>query len=89
MKILKLFLFFIAIGLVILSFKNDCSTLGDLWNNYHVNSLIGFQKLIENIYIINSLNIDLWYNVILPLLKLKFLFILSLFNLLLIYIIKK
>ena len=89
MKILKLFLFFIAIALVILSFKSDCSTLGDLWNNYHVNSLIGFQKLIENIYIINSLNIDLWYNVILPLLKLKFLFILSLFNLLLIYIIKK
>ena len=89
MKILKLFLFFIAIGLVILSFKNACSTLGDLWNNYHVNSLIGFQKLIENIYIINNLNIDLWYNVILPLLKLKFLFILSLFNLLLIYIIKK
>ena len=89
MKILKLFLFFIAIGLVILSFNSDSSTLGDLWRNYHVNSLIGLQKLIENIFILNSLNIDLWYNIILPLLKFKLLFILSLFNLILIYLIKK
>jgi hypothetical protein len=89
MKILKLFLFFIAIGLVIISFNSDSSTLGDLWRNYHVNSLIGLQKLIENIFIPHSLNIDLWYNIILPLLKLKLLFILSLFNLLLIYFIKK
>ena len=59
MKILKLCLFFIAIGLVILSFKSDSSTLGDLWRNYHVNSLIGLQKLIENIFIFNNLNIDL------------------------------
>jgi len=89
MKILKLFLFFIAIGLVIISFTSDSSTLGDLWSNYHINSLIGLQKFIENILILSSLNIDLWYNIILPLLKLKLLFILALFNLLLIYFIKK
>ena len=89
MKILKLFLFFIAIGLVIISFTSDSSTLGDLWSNYHINSLIGLQKFIENILILSSLNIDLWYNIILPLLKLKLLFILSLFNLILIYFIKK
>ena len=47
MKILKLFLFFIAIGLVIISFTSDSSTLGDLWSNYHINSLIGLQKFIE------------------------------------------
>jgi len=46
------------------------------WKNNHVNSLIGFQKYIEKLNFNNYFNIDLWFDIILPILGMPiFLFI--------------
>ena len=87
MKIINIFIIFIIILLLISSFYIESITLGELWKNIHVNSLMGFQKIIENIAL--SINIDVWYKIFIPILNLKFLFLLILLQLILvIYILK-
>ena len=90
MKIFKLSIFCITISLFLTSINIDSITIGELWKNVHVNSLIGLQKSIENFSLLESINYELWYDIILPLLKLEILLIFSLVSFLLfIYIIKK
>ncbi len=90
MKIINIIYVFIIILLLISSYYIESITLGELWKIVHVNSLIGFQKFIESIIIFTNINVDVWYKIFIPILNLKFLFLLILFqSILLIYIFKK
>ena len=90
MKIINIIYVFIIILLLISSYYIESITLGELWKIVHVNSLIGFQKFIESIIIFTNINFDVWYKIFIPILNLKFLFLLILFqSILLIFIFKK
>ena len=90
MKIINIFFISIIIILLISSYYIESITLGELWKNVHVNSLIGFQKIIESIILSININFDVWYKIFIPILNLKFLFLLILLqSILLIYILKK
>ena len=47
------------------------------WKNNHVNSLIGFQKYIEKLNFNSYFNIDLWFDIILPILSIPILLFIS------------
>ena len=90
MKIINIFCIFIILTLLISSFYIESITLGELWANIHVNSLIGFQKIIENLFLSININYDIWHKILLPILNLKFLFLLILLqSIIFIYILKK
>ena len=76
-NILKISLLII---LTLIGLNEKSITLGELWKVIHVNSLVGFQKFIEKLSF--HINIDIWFNIILPILKFKF--ILTLVTILLI-----
>jgi len=89
MKIINIFSIFIIILLLISSFYIESITLGELWKNIHVNSLIGFQKLIESIFLSINIKFDVWYKIFIPILNLKFLFFLIMIQSILFIYIKK
>ena len=76
MKIIKLFFLFLTIICFVLSFDSEYMSIGKAWQIYHVNSLIGFQKVLESIFTFNA-----WYEIIIPILKLKLILVFSIFNL--------
>lgn len=73
MKIIKKKLLFISILFFILSLHESNISLAKLWILIHVNSLIGFQKIIESL----NLSIDIWQIIVTNLLELKVFFILA------------
>ncbi len=75
MKITKIFMLIIGLVLLLISFYQHNISIGNLWRNYHSNSLIGFQKIIESNNLLNQLNI--WFNILVPILKLDVIFLLS------------
>ena len=81
MKILKLFIFLSLLTMFFFSIANDLATIGQLWQKFNVNSLIGFQKIIETINPLYIFNINLWQSIFIPFLKLEFLLVFSLINL--------
>ena len=81
---MKIFYFFITLLLLFSTFYIDSISIGELWKNLHVNSLIGLQKYVE------ILHYSIWHNIFIPILNLKLLFFLALMQVLtLIYNIKK
>ena len=78
MKIKNIKILLIAILFFIISNFGPNISIGKLWSTLHVNSLIGFQKLIERI----NLPINIWENIVIYVLDLKvflFLTIITLF----------
>ena len=81
---MKIFYFFITLLLLFSTFYIDSISIGALWKNLHVNSLIGVQKYAE------ILHYSIWHNIFIPILNLKFLFFLALIQVMaLIYNIRK
>ena len=81
---MKIFYFFITLLLLSSSFYIDSISIGALWKNFHVNSLIGVQKYVEFIHY------SIWDNIFIPILNLKLLFFLVLIQVIsLIYIVRK
>ena len=81
MKILKLIFFITAISCFILSFSNNYISIGQAWKIYHVNSLIGFQKILESTLIINNYAFTIWYKMVLPILEIKIILVFGIINL--------
>jgi len=81
MKILKLILFIIATSCFILSLSNNYISIGQAWKTYHVNSLIGFQKTLENTFIIYNHTFSIWFKMILPILEIKIILVFGIVNL--------
>ena len=71
----KLKIIFILIIISILIYID--STIASFWSKVHVNSLIGFQKIVETI------NPEIWYNIFIPIISLKiYIFLIILYLLL-------
>ena len=76
----KLKIIFILIIISILIYID--STIASFWSKIHVNSLIGFQKIVETI------NPEIWYNIFIPIISLKtYIFLIILY--LLLFLLKK
>ncbi len=76
----KLKIIFILIIISILIYID--STIASFWSKVHVNSLIGFQKIVETI------NPEIWYNIFIPIISLKiYIFLIILY--LLLFLLKK
>jgi len=75
MIIIKLFFLSLAIICFVLSFESDYLSIGKVWQIYHVNSFIGFQKILESAFTFN-----IWYKIIIPILKIKLILIISIIN---------
>lgn len=78
MKIIKLFLLLTVVTLFLSSMIYDHITLVNFWKTNHINSLIGFQKMIESAYLPYNLNTKIWYYIIVPFLKLEIYLVLTL-----------
>ena len=90
MKIINILYIFITIIILICSFVIKTITLGQIWKNIHVNSLIGLQKISETIALKINIKLDIWGEFFLPILNLNFLFILVLLqSVIIIFILKK
>jgi hypothetical protein len=74
MKILKLIFFTIATSCLALSLNNQSISIGQAWKTYHVNSLIGFQKIFESTF-------NIWFKIILPILEIKIILLFGIINL--------
>ena len=77
MRKIKLLFFINFITLFILNFLINSITIGESWKIFHVNSLIGLQKLLESSFIQSKIDIDVWYNIFIPVLNQPILFILT------------
>ncbi len=76
----KLKIIFILIIISILIYIDN--TIASFWSKVHVNSLIGFQKIVETI------NPEIWYNIFIPIISLKtYIFLIILY--LLLFLLKK
>ena len=76
----KLKIIFLLIIIFILIYID--STIASFWSKVHVNSLIGFQKVIE------TFNPEIWHNIFIPIISLQiYIFITILY--LLLFLIKK
>ena len=76
----KLKIIFTLIIISILIYIN--TTIASFWSKVHVNSLIGFQKIVETI------NPEIWYNIFIPIISLKtYIFLIILY--LLLFLLKK
>ena len=76
----KLKIIFILIIISILIYID--STIASFWSKVHINSLIGFQKIVETI------NPEIWYNIFIPIISLKtYIFLIILY--LLLFLLKK
>ena len=82
MKILKLIFFIIATSCITLSFSNHYISIGQAWKTYHVNSLIGFQKIFESTF-------NIWFKIILPILEIKIILLFGIINLILFLLLMK
>ena len=81
MKTFKLIFFITATICFILSFSNNYISIGQAWKTYHVNSLIGFQKILESTFIIYNYTFNIWYKIVLPILELKIILVFGIINL--------
>jgi len=67
--------------LICLAIYNPIS-IAEIWKKIHVNSLIGFQKLIESSAFIYKINYDLWFGLIVPILNIPALILVLIISLL-------
>ena len=74
----KIIFIIFSIIIFILSFNTNFLSIGTIWKKYHVNSLIGLQKFLEQEAISKYLPHDTWYTLILPLLEQPFIFLILL-----------
>jgi hypothetical protein len=87
MRKIDITLFSIFIILIISNFIFFADNLGQIWKKWHVNSLIGLQKFIEDSLLQKILNFELWYVLFLPLLELPiFMLITIIFLVITIYV---
>jgi len=70
MKKIKYIFLINSIILLFYSFEKPVLTIGEIWRNFHVNSLIGLQKVIESSYIQLKIEINIWITFFLPILQL-------------------
>ena len=77
-----------SLSLLFLNYYFNKASIAEIWVKFHVNSLIGFQKVIESSFISQKFNIDLWNIILRPIIEIQLFLILSLL-LLIIFIIKK
>jgi len=91
MKIFKIINILILITSLILGLLYQELTIALIWSKAHVNSIIGFQQIIEKLIIENNYNLDIWFNIIIPIMDNSIFFIFTLLTLLnlIIYQIKK
>ena len=64
MQIFKIFITLNFILTFILGFIYKELTIAKIWSNIHVNSIIGFQKVIESLKITQEYDLNIWYNII-------------------------
>lgn len=74
MLIINIFLLSIYSVLIFSNFLLSTITLGEIWQKFHINSLIGLQKIIEKWEFKNNLDLEIWYNIVLPILETPILF---------------
>tara|TARA_B110000238_G_scaffold199270_1_gene245948 strand:+ start:2595 stop:2843 length:249 start_codon:yes stop_codon:yes gene_type:complete len=75
----------LSIPLLILGLIYNFTSLGKLWQNIHVNSLIGIQKIIEESIFEEKFNMDLWFTIFVPVLELPLILFIALFFLFLFF----
>ena len=88
MKIFKIINILILIASLILGYLYKELTIAMIWSKLHVNSIIGLQKTIEGLYIEEKYNLNIWFNIIVPLINNSIFFTLIIL-LLLFFIINK
>ena len=81
MKTLKLIFFITTTSCFILSFSSNYISVGQSWKTYHVNSLIGFQKILDNVFIIHNYTFNIWHKIALPILETKIILVFGIINL--------
>jgi len=54
----------------------------EIWKKIHINSLIGFQKLVESSTYVYKINYDLWFGLIVPILNIPALILVLIISLL-------
>ena len=79
MKNTKIIFLLLSFVFFLLASSGSYISIGEFWRNLNVLSLIGFQKLIEYIIPINQFSI--WNLIIVPVLKIKVPFLLSVISL--------
>ena len=89
MIIVKLFTALVL--LLLINYIIDNKTIGEIWSKIHVNSLIGFQKLIEQSKLQSLSEVEIWYNIFIHVLNIPVLFplVIIIILLLLLKLIKK
>ena len=89
MIILKNLTLILSLISFIIGIMSKNISLIELWYKYNVNSLIGFQKIIESLTLNKFFKIDIWHDILLNMLKidififfsiLLFLFYISIFK---------
>ena len=76
MRIFKKLYILSTITILFLSTDINSISLGKFWHSIHANSLIGMQKIFENLNSADN-NINYWFHYIIPILEIKLLFILA------------
>ena len=71
MKKIKLIILIAILVIIIITFYFEIISIGKIWKNIHINSLIGTQKIIEY-SLIERFIPDFWYKYIIPILNLPF-----------------
>jgi len=87
MKIFKIINILILITSLILGYLYKELTIAMLWSKLHVNSIIGLQKAIESLYIEEKYDLNIWFNIIVPIINNSIFF--TLITLLLLFFIIK
>ena len=80
MVIINIFLISFYIILLLSNFFIETYSIGEIWKNTHINSLIGFQKSIEKLEFNNNLDFNIWYSIILPILETPILLFLTIIS---------
>jgi len=87
MPIFKIINILILITSLILGYLYKELTIAMLWSKLHVNSIIGLQKAIESLYIEEKYDLNIWFNIIVPIINNSIFF--TLITLLLLFFIIK
>ena len=87
MPIFKIINILILITSLILGYLYKELTIAMLWRKLHVNSIIGLQKAIESLYIEEKYDLNIWFNIIVPIINNSIFF--TLITLLLLFFIIK
>ena len=82
MKTFKIINILILIISLILGFLYRELTIAMIWSKLHVNSIIGLQKSIESLYIEEKYDLNIWFNIIVPIINNSIFFILPVLMLL-------